>query len=131
MEINLSELKNKKEIKFNIEMSHQIYNQIRDAMYTLVEDTDILKKIYKELSPEEIKQIFLGEKKVQSMVSSGDVLNAICDMNGVDFMDNDIKELDNSQHHGKKAKADIQKEKELAIKDLEGPQVTGPSGPGR
>jgi len=130
MEINLSDLKNKKDIKFNIEMNHQIFNDSKTAMIELVQDKYI-KKVYKELSPSEITQIFLGDSKFQSIISSSDILDAICDMNGTDFNDAEMTKLDSNNHHGKKAKGYIQKEKELAIKDLEGLQPSGPTGPDR
>lgn len=133
MEIGLSleSLKNFKEIRFTPELNHTIYKNSKDMMVDLVEDSDILKKIYDHLSPDQIRRIFLDSGEFLSTVKASDVLEAICEMNAVDFTDGEMKALDKSQHHGKKAKMDIQKEKELQIKDLEGPTVTGVSGPAR
>lgn len=131
MEISLSSLRSFKEIRFTPELNHSIYKNSKNMIEYLVNETNILKTIYRELTPEEIKQIFLDEGVFKSTVSANDVLEAICEMNAVDFIDGEMKELDKSQHHGKKAKMDIQKEKELKIKDLEGPTVIGVTGPAR
>lgn len=130
-EINLSNLRQCREIRFDPELNHSIYKKTKEFMSDLVTETDILKRIYRELSKDEIEQIFLGTTKFQSLVSSDDILDAICEMNAVDFNDGEMKQLDKNQHHGKKAKMDIQKERELQIKDLEGPNMAGVAGPAR
>lgn len=126
--IKLNTLKNCKEIRFSPEITNTIYKSSKLFMENLVYDTNTLKIIYKELSNEEIIKIFLGDTKFQSMIKANDILDIVCEMNAVDFNDGEMKNLDSGQHHGKKAKADIQKEKELQIKDLEGPSMAGVSG---
>lgn len=129
--INLNTLRASKEIRFSPEINNNIYKASKTFMESLVYDTNVLKIIYKELSNEEIIKIFLGDTKFQSMIKANDILDIVCEMNAVDFNDGEMKNLDSGQHHGKKAKADIQKEKELQIKDLEGPSMAGVVGPDR
>lgn len=132
MQIDLKTLKNEREIKFSIELDHTVFKKDKELIKELVESGLLKKYIYKELSGEEIAHIFLDENKtIKGEMDAGDVLEAICDMNGVDFIDGEIKELDSASHHGKQARDDIQKQKELEIKDLSSPDVSGPAGPDR
>lgn len=130
-ELRVEDLRNSKEIKFNVETPYDINSKTNEAMVDFVTNSNVLRIVYPELSKDEIEQIFLGVVKFQTLVSANDLLDIIADMSEVAFNDNDMTQIDRNQHHGKKAKADIQREKELKIKDLEGPTVTGPSGPGR
>ena len=130
-ELRVEDLKNSKEIRFNVEVPYDINLKTNESMVNFVNNSNVLKIVYPELTKEEIEQIFLGITKFQSIIKANDLLDIISEMSETSFKDLECEQLDKNQHHGRKAKADIQREKELQIKDLEGPTVTGPSGPGR
>mgnify|MGYP003589883295 CR=1 FL=1 len=130
-ELRVEDLKNSKEIRFNVEVPYDINSKTNESMVNFVNNSNVLKIVYPELTKEEIEQIFLGITKFQSIIKANDLLDIISEMSETSFKDLEFEQLDKNQHHGRKAKADIQREKELQIKDLEGPTVTGPSGPGR
>lgn len=130
MELRVEDLKKSKEIRFSVEVPYDINLKSSDAMVGFVNDSNVLKTIYKELSKDEIEQIFLGVSKFQSLFKSSDILDIISDMSEVAFSDNEMQQVDKNQHHGRKAVADIDREKVLQIKDLNAPAVSGPSGVG-
>ncbi len=130
-ELRVEDLKKSKEIRFNIEVPYDINSKTNESMVNFVNNSNVLKIVYPELTKEEIEQIFLGITKFQSIIKANDLLDIISEMSETSFKDLEFEQLDKNQHHGRKAKADIQREKELQIKDLEGPTVAGPSGPGR
>lgn len=128
--LDVNMLNNYKKIRFDPDLDHTIYKRVKDSIKDLVENTKFLNITYKELDLNEIKLIFLDETaQFKSTISAEDLLEIVAEMSTFEFNDGNMNQLSDGKNHAKKALDDIQKEKELAIKDLEGPKVGGVSGP--
>ena len=79
-ELRVEDLKNSKEIRFNVEVPYDINSKTNESMVNFVNNSNVLKIVYPELTKEEIEQIFLGITKFQSIIKANDLLDIISEM---------------------------------------------------